>query len=359
MQKMAPISSPVTLRPPFQLGQLNHWVTGTLEGDPEIVINGIASIEEAEPGDLVFAEDERHRQQAENSPASAVIVGLEAPPSTKSVIRVAKPRQAFSKILALFIPPLEVEAGVHPDVMLDATTRVAESATVMRGAVIGKRVKIGRNSIVHPLAYIGDDVTIGVDCVINPQVTICREVRIGNRVIIHPGAVIGSDGFGYVPLNGSLAKVPHIGTVEIGDDVEIGANVTIDRSKTGTTLIGTGTKIDNLVHIAHNVKIGAGCIIVAQVGIAGSVTVGQGAILAGQAGIKDHIQIGDGAVVLAQAGVIGDVESGARVSGYPARPHLQKLREQAMIAELPELRRRVKNLEKLIEELNIRTDDRR
>ncbi len=327
------------------------------------MIKGVASIEEAESGDLVFAEDERHRQHAQSTPASAVVVGLDAPAaSTKPVIRVAKPRQAFSEILALFIPPVEVEKGVHPDVALDATTTVAESATVMRGAVIGRRVKIGRNSIIYPLTYIGDDATIGDECVINPQVTVCREVHIGNRVIIHPGAVIGSDGFGYVPISGSLAKVPHIGTVEIGDDVEIGANVTIDRSKTGATQIGAGTKIDNLVHIAHNVKIGAGCIIVAQVGIAGSVTVGKSVILAGQAGIKDHIEIGDEAVVLAQAGVIGDVEPGTQVSGYPARPHLQKLREQAMIAELPELRRRVKNLEKQIEELKsgmvTHTDDR-
>jgi UDP-3-O-[3-hydroxymyristoyl] glucosamine N-acyltransferase len=227
----------------------------------------------------------------------------------------------------------------------------AEGVSVGYGCWIGDDVSIGSGSIVHPLVYVGDGVRIGDDCEVYPHVVLYPGTELGSRVTVHAGTVIGSDGFGYVSVGGELVKVPHIGKVVIEDDVEIGANVTIDRAKTGSTRIGRGTKIDNLVQLAHNVKTGQRCIIVAQVGLAGSVELGEQVTLAGQVGVNSHVRIGDGAVVGAGAGVFGDLEGGGTYSGFPARRHREHLRAQAALLRLPEMREAVAGLSRQVADL--------
>ncbi|MDI6642137.1 MAG: UDP-3-O-(3-hydroxymyristoyl)glucosamine N-acyltransferase, partial [Elusimicrobiota bacterium] len=231
------------------------------------------------------------------------------------------------------------EIGIHQTAIISKSAKLGENVTIGPYTIIEADVSVGENTVISANCYIGRNSTIGKKCFIYPQVVIRENVTIGNEVIIHSGTVIGSDGFGYFKMQENThmlthIKIPQIGTVEIEDNVEIGACVTIDRATTGKTVIGSGTKIDNLVQIGHNVKIGKNCIIVSQAGIAGSVKIGNNVTIAGQAGIKDHIIIGDGAVVAAQSGVIGDVKHGEIVSGYPARPHKEALKVQAFINKL-------------------------
>jgi UDP-3-O-[3-hydroxymyristoyl] glucosamine N-acyltransferase len=228
---------------------------------------------------------------------------------------------------------------------------MAVGVSVGAHAVIGDGVVLSTAVTVGSGCSIGAGVSIGERSVLHPNVTLYPHVIIGARCILHAGVVIGADGFGYVPVGVELMRVPHLGSVRIEDDVEVGANTCVDRAKTGETVIGKGTKLDNLIHVAHNVHIGRSCLIIAQVGIAGSVTIGDGVILAGQAGIADHIDIGSGAKVAAQGGVIGDVPAGVTVSGYPARPHATKMREHAASASLPDYIKRVRALEKRLAQL--------
>jgi UDP-3-O-[3-hydroxymyristoyl] glucosamine N-acyltransferase len=343
---MAQATIPLTVR------ELAKRVAGNVEGDDKALIVGVSSIEEAESGDIVFAENDRFLSQAEKSNASAIIAFLDATTPDKPLIKVDNPRYAFVKILELFAPKLSATAGIHPTAVVGESMDLGVGASIGANVFIGDKVKIGARTIVLPGAFIGECCELGEDCIIYPNVTINHKSLIGNRVKIHSGTVIGADGFGYTRVGDKCYKVPQIGIVEIEDDVEIGANCTIDRSKTGSTTIGARTKIDNLVHVAHNVKIGTDCILVAQVGVAGSVQLGKGVVLAGQAGIKDHTTIGDGAMVMAQAGLFGDVAAGEVVSGYPARPHRERLRQDAHSANLPEYVKRLRHLEKRNAELS-------
>lgn len=319
-----------------------------LEGDEQTVVTGVASVEFAQPGDLVFAESLHYLRLAEQSPASVVIVWREAPPIPKTLLRVESPREAFLKVLHLFTPEPAHPEGIDLNAVISPDAEIDEQVSIGAGCVIEAGARIGSGTVLYPLCYIGRDVQIGTDCILYPRVTLMPRVRVGNRVIIHSGAVIGADGFGYVTVGGVHQKVPHIGTVEIGDDVEIGANVCIDRAKTGVTRIGSGTKIDNLVHIGHNVQIGEHCLLVAQVGIAGSSRLGRYVVLAGQVGVSDHVTIGDGAVVGAQSGVAGILKGGCRYFGTPAREHSKQMRTLAYLQRLPELFERVKKLEKML-----------
>ena len=337
--------------PMVTVGELASWVEGHVEGDTAALVKGVSSIEDAQVGDIVFAENDRFLNQAARSSASAIVAFLDAVTPDKPLIRVQNPRVAFLKILERFRPQLNVAPGVHPTAIVGHDVVLGDGVSVGAYAVVGDRAALGERTVVMPHCFIGDECALGADCILYPRVTLYSGCQIGARVVVHSGSVIGADGFGYVQVEGRSVKVPQIGIVEIGDDVEIGANCTIDRAKTGSTVIGARTKVDNLVHIAHNVKTGTDCIIVAQVGIAGSCTLGRGVILAGQAGIKDHVDIGDGATVMAQGGVFGDVEAGAKVSGYPARPHGQKQRQLVEIEHLPETAKRVRALEKANAEL--------
>ncbi|MHB9035292.1 MAG: UDP-3-O-(3-hydroxymyristoyl)glucosamine N-acyltransferase [Armatimonadota bacterium] len=329
-------------------------VGGTIEGDCSATIFGVASVDEAEPGDVVLAENVRFFAKAAKSAASCIVAGLDVGSVLigKSVIRVAEPTEAFIKILELFRGE-----EARPDVGIGCGAVVEQGVVLGRDVAIGANCFVGRGAslgdgcILFPNVYIGENVAIGEGSKLYPGVAIYANCRIGRRVTLHAGAVIGADGFGYRPSSRGLIKFPHIGIVEIGDDVEIGANSTIDRAKTGMTVIGSGTKIDNLVHIAHNVKIGSHCVVVGLSGIAGSVEIGNGVVLAAQTGVKDHVRIEDGAVVAARAGVIGNIDKGITVSGFPAREHRSEMRAQAARQRLPEILARLRELEKEVAKL--------
>lgn len=333
----------------FELRRVAAELNGTIIGDADAVIAGAAAIDEAEEGDLVFAESARFLQSAAGSRAAAILVTPDlagACDIDKPLIVVSQPRVAFAQALRLLAPPQSFEPGIHE------LARVAEGARVGARVHIAANVVIGRDSIIEddvillPGVCVGDRCSIGAGTIVHPNAVLYSEVKVGRACILHAGCIIGSDGFGYVPMDRGLMKIPQLGTVEIGDAVEIGANSCIDRAKTGVTRIGSGTKIDNLVHIAHNVTVGLSCLIIAQTGVAGSVTIGNGVVLAGQAGIKDHVTLGDGARVGAQGGVIGDVPAGVTVSGYPARPHQEKMRELGALTSLPDALKRLRALEK-------------
>jgi len=333
----------------FELSTLAERLKGAVVGDGSTAITGLAGLDSPEPGDLVFAEAQRYLQVALRSRASAVLVTAELAEAVasapKPLLVVEQPRVAFVQALQLFAPAEAFPPGVHPSAQVGEGAQLGRGVHVGHNAVIGAAVRIGDGVVILDGVSIGSGCEIGSGTRIYPNSVLYPGVRVGRGCLLHAGCVIGADGFGYVQVGQRAMKVPHLGTVEIGDDVEVGANTCIDRSKTGITRVGAGTKIDNLVHIAHNVSVGMGCLIVAQVGVAGSVSVGNGVVLGGQAGIKDHVALGDGARVGAQGGVIGDVAAGVTVSGYPARPHAEKMRELAAAARLPDALKRLRALE--------------
>ncbi|MEN6521679.1 MAG: UDP-3-O-(3-hydroxymyristoyl)glucosamine N-acyltransferase [Armatimonadota bacterium] len=339
----------------IRVRELAEIVGGSVDGPDDIPITGAASISDAEQGDIVLAEDQRYFDAAARCKASAILAESGACEG-KSVIHVDNPRKAFVEILKVFAPVVSApRAGIDPNCRVGERIAIGKGASVGYGSYIGDDVSIGDGTIIHPLVFLGDGVRIGAGCVIHPNVTIYFGCELGSNVTVHSGTVIGSDGFGYIPVDGRLSKVPQIGNVVIEDDVEIGSCTTVDRAKTGSTRIGRGSKIDNLVQIAHNVKIGESSVIVAQVGIAGSAEIGSGVTIAGQAGVKNHIKIGDGVVVAAQSAIFGDLPSGGGMySGYPARPHKEALRAQAVQLRLPELQKTVEMLKKEVEQLTRR-----
>jgi UDP-3-O-[3-hydroxymyristoyl] glucosamine N-acyltransferase len=338
------------------VAELADVVQGKIWGDPQTRIRGIASIEEARMGDITFAETPRFLETAQQSFASAILAPQTMTPGnvSKVMIQVDNPRLAFALLLDLFAPEQYAARGIDPTAVIGSDFRCGASASIGAHCVIGENVRLGDNVTLHPLVYLGDDVELGDDTVVYPNVTLQRGTIVGCRCVVHAGAVVGADGFGYLTIGGKHRKIPQIGHVRIGDDVEIGANVTIDRARTGATTIGSGTKIDNLVHIGHNVRIGEDCILVAQVGLAGGVDVGQNVVLAGQVGVKEQVKIGARAVVGARAGVIGDIPAGQFVSGYPARPHKENLRSYAAANQVPALVKAVRALEARIAELESR-----
>jgi UDP-3-O-[3-hydroxymyristoyl] glucosamine N-acyltransferase len=318
-------------------------------------VRGVATIEEAGPDELTFVTSDAYAKQLPSSRSAAAIVHRKVHVPTGyagAIFTVDDADLAVAKVLELFAPPVP-----RPAPGVDALARVASSAQIDQGAAIGpfvfigERARIGRGCVVHPGVYIGDDVTLGAECQLFPQVVIRERVSIGERVIIHAGTVIGSDGFGYRWDGVKHAKVPQIGTVVIENDVEIGSCVCVDRAKFSTTRIGRGTKIDNLVQVAHNVRIGPNCIVVGQTGLAGSVTLGAGVVLGGQAAVRDHITVGEGAMIGACAAIAEDIPAKAVYAGAPALPHRQWLREQGALRHLPELRNQVKKLQDELDQL--------
>jgi UDP-3-O-[3-hydroxymyristoyl] glucosamine N-acyltransferase LpxD/UDP-3-O-acyl N-acetylglucosamine deacetylase/beta-hydroxyacyl-ACP dehydratase FabZ len=335
------------------LQELADLVGGSVLGDPELEITGVANIDEAREGDIVFAENERLVAAAQASrAAAAVIPKLERPADgCKSAIQTDNPRFAFAKILEQFAPDSAEVVGIHQTATIEEGVELGEGVGIGAFCCIRSASKIGARTKLHPFCYVGPRAVIGEDCWLCTRASVLRDARLGNRVRIDAGAVVGSEGFGFVCVAGEHHKIPQIGTVIVGDDVFIGANCSIDRARTGATEIGSGTKIDNLVHVGHNVKIGRNCVIVAQVGIAGSVEIGDDVIIAGQAGIKDHVKIGSGAVISAQSGVIGDIPARTVVSGYPARPHRESLKATAHLARIPDLIANLKKLQDRVDEI--------
>ncbi len=336
------------------LKEIAEIIDGELIGDSGIVITGVSGIKEAREGDITFIANPRYRNLINSTQASAIIISAEEQIKVDiPLIQTENPSLAFARVLEIFSKERtkRLAVGIHSSAVIGKNVQLGKDLTIQAYAVIEDNVRMGDRVVIYPGVYIGNGVQIGSDTVIYPQVSIRQGVIIGNRVIIHNGAVIASDGFGYEMLNGVHHKIPQLGTVVIEDDVEIGANVTIDRARFDKTLIGKGAKIDNLVQIAHNVVIGPNSIVVAQTGISGSVAVGKNVVLAGQVGVAGHITIGDNSIVGAQSGITKDLPPDSRVVGSPARPFSLTKRIQAVIKRLPELFKKILDLEKKIANL--------
>ena len=319
---------------------------GEVVGDGNAVLNGFAPAEHAKPGDLTFAENDEFFARAEESAATAIIADPRFSSTRKILIRVPNARIAFAKALALFFPEPVRPAGIHPLAAVAASAQIDPTAHIGPHCTVGERVKIGARSVLQGGNSVGDDAKLAEDVNLFPNVTIYPRTEIGCRVRIHAGTVIGSDGYGYVLDGGFHRKIPQIGNVIIHDDVEIGANVTVDRGALGATVIGKGTKIDNLVQIAHNVQIGEHCLIIAQVGIAGSTRLGNYVVLAGQVGIGGHLKIGNQATIGAQSGVMTDIPDKATWLGAPAQPDRQFKRQVIAIQRLPDLLKKIAEWER-------------
>ncbi len=320
----------------------------SFDGDGECAIAGVAGIRDAVHGDITFVSNPRYAAAAAGTRASAILVPMDWDrPCPAIPLRVEAPDAAFARVTAWFAPPpVEAPAGIHPSAVVDAGAEIGADARIGPHCVVEPGARLGDRVVLMAGCYVGHGSVVGDDVTLYPHVTLRERVRLGSRVIVHNGAVIGSDGFGYtVDERGVRKKIPQLGTVQVGDDVEIGANTTIDRARFGKTVIGNGVKIDNLVQVAHNVVIGDHAVIVAQVGIAGSTFVGGRAVLAGQAGVAGHLVVGEGAIVGGQAGVTKSVAAGAFVSGYPAAEHHKATRVHAHLMRLPELKERVDRLE--------------
>ena len=330
--------------PARSLGELARLTGGELDGDPSLEIRGFASLESAGPADLSFVADDRYLDAARRSAASALIARPGVDLGGRPAIRVTQPYAAMAAVLPVFFPPAAVMPGVHPTACVADTARVSPSAMVGAFTVVGERSVVGDRAVLHPHVFVGPDCRIGEGSVLHPHVVLRERVELGRGVVVHPGSVLGADGFGYVFDGRAHRKIPQVGRVVVEDDVEIGANVAIDRATLGQTTIGRGTKIDNLVQIGHNTVVGPAGIIVAQVGIAGSCRIGRGVVLAGQAGIADHVTVGDGAQIGSQAGVHRDVAAGAGMIGTPAMAGSNGLRAMGAISRLPEILRELRAL---------------
>ncbi len=328
----------------MRLRELSDAIGARLIGDGEIELKGIKGIEDASEGDLTYIKDQRVLKKTPLR-ASAVIVPQKIEGLKLPQLVVEDPLLGFARALEVFYKRPPEPKGLMEGAIVRPSAEVHPEATIYPNAYIDEKARIGARTVIYPGVYIGKEAEIGQDCVIYPNVSIRERVRIGSRVIIHSGTVIGSDGYGYVQHQGRHYKIPQVGTVRIEDDVEIGACVTIDRATTGETLIGQGTKIDNLVQIAHNVRIGKHCLIVAQVGIAGSSRLGDYVTLAGQVGVADHVEIADGTIIAAQSGVMSNLEKGVYM-GSPVMPHREFFRVQALLRRLPELYKKVQEIEK-------------
>ncbi|MFN3479270.1 MAG: UDP-3-O-(3-hydroxymyristoyl)glucosamine N-acyltransferase [Thermodesulfovibrionales bacterium] len=333
----------------MRLKEIAEIISGEIKGDPELEIKGVSGVTDALEGDITFLSDNRYLKDCLSSKASCVIVREFVEDIKKTQIKVKNPYYAFAILLDLFHPREKEEEGISPQAYVSERARIGKGVTIYPFVFISDDAEIGEDTVIYPFVFVGKGSTIGSSCLVYSNVTIREGVRIGNRVIIHAGAVIGSDGFGYVFEQERHYKIPQVGGVIIGDDVEIGANVTIDRATTGNTIIGNGTKIDNLVQIGHNVRIGENTIIVAQVGIGGSATIGRHVMLGGQTGISDHATIEDGTMVGARSGVMGYLKQGI-FSGTPVIPHRDWLKSSALFARLPEILKRIKEIEDKLEQ---------
>jgi UDP-3-O-[3-hydroxymyristoyl] glucosamine N-acyltransferase len=335
----------------FTTAQIAQQLQGEIVGNGSVLLTGLAPADLARPGELTFAENAAYLATAERSQASAVLVAGDCESSSKVLIRVADVRVALARVLPLFFQPEALPAGIHSSAVIADTVRVDPTAHIGPNCVLGPRVCVGARSVLMGGNNVGSDCTIGDEVCLFPNVVLYPQTQVGHRVTIHAGTVIGSDGFGYVLDQGRHRKLLQLGNVVIHEDVEIGANAAIDRGALGSTVIGQGTKIDNLVHVAHNVVIGRHCLILGQVGFAGSTTLGDYVIVASQSGVADHLKIGNQAVVGAKSGVMRDVADGGRVLGIPAAPDRQAKRQMIALQQLPELLRRTRELEKQVQKL--------
>jgi len=342
----------------FALGRLAQMLEATLDAQPERVVTGVTDLASAGPDDLTYVADHEHLESARASRAGAFIAphgltGLPAP-----ALHCREPRRALATVLHLFHPAVERAPGIDESARVAADARVHPTASIAALAVVESGAVIGARAWVGPLVYVGAGVTVGDGCLLHPHVVIYGGCRLGRRVLVHAGAVIGADGFGFIPDRDVPVKIPQVGTVIVEDDVEIGANSTIDRATLGETVIGRGTKIDNLVHIGHNVEVGERCLMAAQSGISGSCRIGNDVIMGGQVGLADHVSIGDGAMLAGGTAVMRDVPAGQRFAGRWARPATLSHRIWIAEAQLPDLLRSVRTLERRLAAIERRDGER-
>ncbi|HZA13524.1 MAG TPA: UDP-3-O-(3-hydroxymyristoyl)glucosamine N-acyltransferase [Myxococcaceae bacterium] len=342
------------------LSELASAVGGQVIGNPSLTICGVNVLADAGPGELSFYGSTRYRAELETTRASAVLINGDTPMRQGVTwVRVSSPHLAFAKISAMFHPRPRFAAGIRPGAHVHAEATVHPEAAVMAGATVEKGATVGARAVLFPGVFVGEDASVGEDTLLYPNAVIRERCVVGARVIVHACAVIGADGFGFaLDLDaGEHFKIPQAGIVRVEDDVEIGACTTIDRATLGETLVGRGTKIDNLVQIAHNVRIGPMSIICGQVGLSGSTEIGSGVVLAGQVGVAGHIRVGDLARVGPQAGVAHDVPDGATVSGSPAFDHRDWLKASVVYPQLAEMVKEVRRLRRRVEELEAEKSD--
>ena len=340
----------------FTAKELGEILGGTVEGDPEVKVSAPAKIEEAGAENFTFIANQKYESYAYSTKASVIIVNNDFHPQqhvTSTLVRVADPYIAFTGLLQRFGALLGAREGIEPDVFISPSAKIGEKTYVGAFSYIGENAVIGNGAQIYPQVYIGDGVEIGEGAIIYPGVKVYAECKIGNRCILHAGAVVGSDGFGFAPQkDGSYQKIPQLGNVVLEDDVEVGANTTIDRATLGSTVIKKGVKLDNLIQIAHNVEIGENTAIAAQAGISGSTKVGRNSIIGGQAGVVGHLSLAAGTRINAQSGVSKSItEEGKAVTGSPAFEYKEALKAQVVFRHLPELEKRIQHLEKTIETL--------
>ena len=330
------------------LGQIAKLVNGRLAGDASLTVEGAANLEGARETDITFAV-EPHIQEAKAAKAGAILLPEGAEEFPMPAVYVEDPRAAFAKLLEVFTPPLSFPEGVSDLAYIGPEAKVAADAVVMPFAVVDAHAVVESGAVIYPHVYIGQYATVGEKTVVYSNATVREHCRVGKRVVIHSSAVVGSDGFGFTTKDGVHTKVPQVGNVVVEDDVEIGAHVGIDPATTGSTVIGRGTKIDNLVHIGHNCHIGENNIIVAQTGISGSTSTGPNVTFGGQSGTVGHIHIGGNSMYAARSGVIADMPEGYIGAGFPVQTHQEWLRMQSALRKLPALMKRIKSLEKKAE----------
>lgn len=336
------------------LQELAEYLGGTVRGDAALVVNGLAPLETAGPDKVTFLANPKYAAKVAETKAGAVLMAPGGEAYGRNVIELANPYLGFAKLLTLFYTAPHPPLGVLPEAVVGTNVTLGEGISIYPGAVIGNNVTLGDRVVVHSGVVIYDGVVIGDDSVIHANAVIRERCRLGKRCKLQPGAVIGSDGFGYAPDGSSYYPIPQIGIVVLEDDVEIGANATVDRAALEVTLIKRGTKLDNLVQVAHNCQIGEDCMIVSQVGIAGSSKIGNHVTLAGQVGVVGHVTIGDNVIVGAQAGVPGTLAPNGYYSGSPAMPHKDWLRAMGVLPRLPDMRKKMNELEKKIAALEAR-----
>ncbi|MBP1608239.1 MAG: UDP-3-O-[3-hydroxymyristoyl] glucosamine N-acyltransferase [Acidobacteria bacterium] len=336
----------------MKLSEIAQKINCQMVADSDIDILGVAGIDDAASGDLTFVSNRKYVSRIKSTNASAIILAFDLPPVSIPSLRTDDPYMAFAKVVELFYTPPRPEPGIHPTAVIAEDAQLGSGASIGAFSVIGKGCVLGSNVVVHPGVVLYDNVTVGCDSMLHAQVVIREYCRIGSRVIIQNGAIIGSDGFGFAPAkDGSYYKIPQSGCVIIEDDVEIGANTTVDRAAVGNTIVQKGAKLDNLIQIGHGSEVGENCVLAAQVGLAGSTHLGKNIQVGGQAGFAGHTHVGDNAVITAQSGTSHDVEPGAVLSGSPAFSNMEWLRSMAAFPKLPNAMRRLRQLEKEIERL--------
>jgi UDP-3-O-[3-hydroxymyristoyl] glucosamine N-acyltransferase len=336
------------MQPTKTLKELAEYLNGTVRGDETCRVNGLAPLEAAGADKITFLANPKYAAKVADTGAGAVLMAPGGESYGRNVIEVANPYLAFARLLTLFYVQPHPPRGILPEACIGVGVSLGEDISVYPGAIVGDNVTLGDRCVVHPGAVIYKGVTIGDDTTIHANAVVRERCRIGSRCVIQPGAVIGSDGFGYAPDGSSYYPIPQIGIVVLEDDVEIGANTCIDRAALEVTLVRRGTKLDNLVQVAHNCQIGEDCMIVSQVGISGSTRIGNHVTLAGQVGVAGHLSIGDNVIVGAQSGVPGSLPANAGYSGTPVLPHKEWLKSMAVVANLPALKKTVSALEKRI-----------